>query len=108
MPAKPTANRREFLKGQAAARALANLVEDNAAPAMAPPPSLDASSYLVQFGRRAMACQFEVYLNAGQYAQGTEGALAALDLVDELEAQMTVYRDTSEIAEINRTAAQRP
>ncbi len=28
----------------------------------------------------------------------------ALDLIEELEAQMTVYRDDSEISELNRTA----
>ena len=51
-----------------------------------------------------MACDFEVLLNAGQYPQGPEAALAALDLVDELEAQLTVYRDDSEVSQINRSA----
>ena len=40
-----------------------------------------------------MACEFEVLLNAGQYADGTELAVAALDLIDRLEDQLTVYRD---------------
>jgi thiamine biosynthesis lipoprotein len=52
-----------------------------------------------------MACPFEVFFNAGQYADAMDVALAALDRVDALEAQLTVYRETSEIMEINRRAA---
>ena len=55
-----------------------------------------------------MACQFDVFLNAGQNPAGTESALAALDLVEALEDQMTVYREHSEISRLNRTAADRP
>lgn len=101
-------HRRQFLKGQSAADALADLaagaVAEAGAPAESPPPE----GYLIQFGRRAMACQFEVFLNAGQYAGGPDAAVSALELIDRLEAQMTIYRDTSEIAEINRLAAQSP
>jgi thiamine biosynthesis lipoprotein len=49
-----------------------------------------------------MACQFEVFLNAGQHPHAAEHVIAALDLVDRLEAQMTVYRETSEISQLNR------
>ncbi len=105
MPSPRSSTRRDFLSGQAAADALADLVNQSGAaealPAM--PPAEDG--YLVQVGRRAMACQFEAFFNAGQYPQATEVALQALDLVDELEAQMTVYRDSSEISHINRQAA---
>jgi len=66
-------------------------------------PASDA--YLVRIGRRAMACQFQVFFNAGQYTQGCPAALAALDLVERLEAQMTVYRAESELSAINREAA---
>ena len=55
-----------------------------------------------------MACEFEVYLNAGQHPAAAAGALAALDLVDALEAQLTVYRETSEVMDINRRAAVEP
>lgn len=67
-----------------------------------------APGYLVQFGREAMACRFAVYLNAGQYPQGPDAALRGLDLIEELESQLTVFRDTSEVAQINRTAASEP
>ena len=69
------------------------------------PATRRAESYLVRLSRRAMACTFEVFLNAGQYPHGTEAALAALDLVDRLEDQLSVYREDSEISQLNRTAA---
>lgn len=59
---------------------------------------------LLSFTRRAMATIFQIIL---PYA--TPDALAAseqaLDLVDTLEAQLTVYRDTSEVSSLNHRAA---
>jgi thiamine biosynthesis lipoprotein len=49
-----------------------------------------------------------VILNAGQYADGTESALAALDLVDQLEDQLSVYRPHSELSRMNARAAAEP
>ncbi|MCG8587268.1 MAG: FAD:protein FMN transferase [Pirellulales bacterium] len=63
---------------------------------------------LLQVGRSAMACQWEVYLNAGQYEQAQAAAIDALDVVEELEAQMTVYNDLSELSHINFDAAESP
>jgi FAD:protein FMN transferase len=101
-------HRRQFLKGQSATEAIADLaagaVAEPGTRAEAPPPE----SYLVQFGRRAMACQFEVFLNAGQHPGAADAAVGALELIDELEAQLTVYRETSEVAEINRRAVHAP
>ena len=66
-----------------------------------------AEGALVRFARQAMATTFEICLPFG-----TPGALraaqAALDLIDELEGQMSVYRPDSEISGINRLAAERP
>ena len=60
----PRSNRRQFLQGQAAARALGELIApDDAEPVEV---AIPADTYLLQLGRRAMACQFEVFLNAGQ------------------------------------------
>ncbi len=72
------------------------------------PESAAGGCYVIEVSRRAMACQFEVHLNAGQYEQGTEVALEALDLVDALEDQMSVFRENSEVCCINRTAAAGP
>ncbi len=63
------------------------------------------AGYLLQIARQAMACEFAVYLNAGQHEDGAERAVEALDLVEGLEAQMTVYRDDSELSRINQTAS---
>ncbi len=55
-----------------------------------------------------MACDFEFFLNAGQYPSGTDVALAGHDLVAHLEDQLSVYRSTSEISELNRRAGSGP
>ena len=52
-----------------------------------------------------MACDFSVVLNAGASADQLASASEALELVGELEAQMSVYREDSELNELNRTAA---
>ena len=51
-----------------------------------------------------MACRFEVVL-PGERAGHVTHACAALDEADRLEALLTVFRETSELARINRTAA---
>jgi len=104
------ANRREFLQGKAAVQAAQELVDR----LVEEPPLEDefdaaaGDSYLVRIGRRAMACEFEVLLNAGQCANGSAAALDALDLIDRLESQMSVYRDDSEISELNARAFDEP
>lgn len=108
MPRKST--RRDFLKGKSAADAAADLVQGSVG-ADTPQRPLEepiAGSYLIRIARRAMACQFEVFLNAGQYPNGTQAALEALDLVEALEEQMSVFRPTSELSRLNRTAADGP
>jgi FAD:protein FMN transferase len=111
MPSQRKNNRRAFLQGRAAVEALADaappLPPDAATESSPPGPTGEAQSYLIRVGRRAMACEFEVLLNAGQYDDGTELAVAALDLIDRLEDQLTVYRDQSELSRLNRTAADR-
>jgi thiamine biosynthesis lipoprotein len=56
-------------------------------------------------GRDAMGCRFEVVFNAGEHPDATELGIAALDVVDAVEDRLTVYRDTSELARLNATAA---
>lgn len=53
-----------------------------------------------------MACRFEVTLPAGAAAD-LAAARQALDEIDRLENQLTVYRDSSEVSFINQTAGQR-
>lgn len=102
--------RRDFLQGRSAADAAADLGQRAAEKAACGKPPVDAGgrSYLIHVTRRAMACEFEVTLNAGQYEGGTAAALDALELVSDLEEQMSVFRPESEISRLNRTAAGDP
>jgi FAD:protein FMN transferase len=103
-------SRRSFLQGRTAAEALAEAALSAVPEADAERPPSAAphlQTYLLRIGRRAMACEFEVLLNAGQYADAPELAVAALDLVEHLEDQMTVYRPHSEVSRLNRSALER-
>jgi len=70
-----------------------------------PPPAVLPELHTLVVGREAMACQFEIVFNAGEVPDATERAVEALDLVEEIEARITVYRDSSEIARLNTSAA---
>ena len=61
----------------------------------------------IRVHRPAMACRFEVTLGS-EDARFVPAARAALDEVDALEAALTVFRDTSELARLNREAAAGP
>src|SRR5918993_3470564 len=80
-----TLKRREFLNPTAGRRA-------------------PSQSYWVHVSRAAMACGFEVTLPARERA-GVEAAREALDEVDRIEEQLTVFRETSEVSFVNRRAA---
>ena len=104
-------SRRDFLRGKSAARAMADAAQaalpdepGNTDPASAQ----DEKNYLLQISRQAMACEFEVCLNAGQYPHGMDTALKALDVVDSLERRLSIFRDDSQLAEANRFAADGP
>ncbi|WP_165220399.1 FAD:protein FMN transferase [Aquisphaera insulae] len=58
---------------------------------------------LVRVHRPAMGSYFEVRLGA-RLPGAVDLATRALDLVDELEAQLTVYREDSEVSRLNATA----
>jgi len=60
-----------------------------------------------------MACDFEVrYPGADNHEAGggdpTDAVLTALDLIEKLEDQMTIYRDHGEVIAINQRAAAEP
>jgi thiamine biosynthesis lipoprotein len=80
--------------------ALASLVRDDP-----PEPLVDVA--VLRASRPAMATVFEVLLPFGKpIAQ--MAAEAALDRIDDLEDQLTIFRDTSEVSRLNATAASRP
>ncbi len=64
-------------------------------------------SALLRLSRRAMATTFEVVLPYGTPDAMDLGS-DAFDRLDELEAQLTVYRETSEVSRLNRIAAYGP
>ena len=102
-------NRREFLKGKSAR-------DDGGSRIEKPDPlPLDTeakgkslhrqASYLEQYSRNAMACEFEIFFNMHQYPHSGVAIDAGFRLLDDLEDQMTVYRPHSEVSQINRLAA---
>ena len=62
---------------------------------------------LVRVHRPGMGSSFEVRLGA-RVPGGVDLACRALDMVENLEAQLTIYRDDSEVARLNRTAHEAP
>lgn len=105
MTAAARSTRREFLQGKAATDALVAISGGETCDAL---PASKSNNYLLKLSRRAMACQFEFYFNAGQYELANEAGLAALDLVDRLEDQLTIFRDHSEVSRVNRYAHEEP
>ena len=67
-------------------------------------PQRSGEIHELRVARRAMACLFEVIFNVGDYPQATEWAVEALDLVEQLEDRLTVYRESSELLRLNTAA----
>lgn len=99
-PPRTRVNRRDLMRLRGAANALAEPVRDREAVA-------ESSMDLLRISRPAMGSYFEVWLGAT-----VPGALdlgdRALDLIDALESQLTIYRDDSEVSRINARAHLRP
>ena len=105
-------NRRDFLHprrlAHAAGRVLGaleslNPIDALTAVADAPP----RETALLRLSRRAMATAFEIVLPYDSDAALACGE-AAFDMIDELESQLTVYRENSEVSRLNRTAFAAP
>jgi len=64
------------------------------------------SDLLIHVSRRAMACEFEVRFPAERCQQGTESALAALDLIEAWEEEISYFRPTSQLSRVNLLAAE--
>ncbi len=56
--------------------------------------------------RRAMACEFEIRFPRGCHEQDAQLALETLEMLENLEEQISFFRPTSEISRINLLAAQ--
>ena len=62
------------------------------------------AGHWVRVHRTAMACRFEVMLSSDD-AREMAAAREALDEADDLESLLTVFRETSAVADVNRRAA---
>ncbi len=107
MAEREKTTRRDFILGQSVVDELGGMLPaESGASVLDQQASHDERpAYLVQISRRAMACEWSVFLNAGQHIGAEETAIRALDLVDELEDQLSVFRDDSEICGLNRLAS---
>ena len=61
----------------------------------------------IRLSTQAMACDFSVVMNQGASAHLMTAA-DALEIVHQLEDQMTVYREESELSRLNRSAFENP
>jgi len=94
-----SSDRRDFITGKSA---LGRIREGIDASVVRQVPS---SGHTLRLTQRSMACDFSVIMNAGVPKDRIRDASAALDLISELEQQMSVYRDDSELSLLNRRAA---
>ena len=106
---KSNSNRREFITGMGAIKAIRET-------AQAQLDGLDANwrdggddaGAWEQYSKRAMACEFEISFNLHQYRQAASATMLAFQLVDDLEDQLTIYRDHSEVSRLNQQATETP
>lgn len=101
-------NRREFLRPRRLAHSVGQVI--SAIDELATPPVREAPPEdiaLLRLSRRAMATDFELVFPFG-VPEASDAAEQAFDLIDHLEDQLTVYRDTSEVSRVNRLAASEP
>lgn len=97
-------SRRDFLTGRALTRAVGAAGEELADALVVPPPSRGPNLVL---RTTAMACDFDVILNPDGPPDQVRAASEALDLVQSLEDQYSVYRSDSELSRLNRIAGTR-
>jgi thiamine biosynthesis lipoprotein len=69
-----------------------------------PRPRGPRQGFWLHVSRAAMACRFEVTLPLRERA-GVSVAQGALDEIDRLERQLTIFRETSEVSFLNRNCA---
>lgn len=116
----PVPGRRSFLRGESAVRwwrdwnrealprpsiaPLSPLALSDQARAVVSPEGTLRPGFLYHLSKSAMACQWDVYLNHGQYINAAECALTALEWLEPIEAELSIFRPHSEITRLNATA----
>lgn len=102
-------SRRDFLQGRAAVRAAAEKAQawvDSASELLGASTTQGSVAH-VHASRRAMACEFSVQYHEID-REMSEEVLAAFDVIEAVEDQLTIYRDQSEVIEINQQATDQP
>src|SRR6185503_5565789 len=67
----------------------------------------EGDGHWLRIHRPAMACRFEILLD-GADERHAAAAREALDEADRLEAELSVFRETSALSRVNQTAAETP
>ncbi len=104
-----TATRREFLTGKTVRSEAPREGEAAVNASLVKPEEQieSAAGDTIRLETRAMACDFAVIMNLGPVEQ-VKAASNALELVHQLEDQMSVYREESELSRLNKQAAEAP
>lgn len=104
-------SRRDFLRGRAAVSEVSNVIEttlDAHLAGIESPETQRQAARVLTLRRRAMACDFELRLVETSEQNETAAGMAALDCVERVEDELTVYRDHSDLVDLNRRAAAEP
>lgn len=100
-------SRRDFLRGRGVSRAVLASV-DKIAEVAAGITAHSSATARCRAKRRLMACDFVIEYFAADGTAAADAALAALDLIEDLEDQLSVYRPNSEVSILNHSAAVAP
>jgi thiamine biosynthesis lipoprotein len=96
-------NRRQWLMNWRPTASNSADAVDSASLAM--PELRDSDEVPLQFfTHRAMACQFQIWFPANRFPQAGQAAMDAFQLIDQLEGQLSIYREDSELSLVNRFA----
>ena len=93
-------SRRDFLSGQAIRKGIERAGErltDELLGEKTAPQSGDT----IRLATRAMACEFSVIMNPARNRRQVISASDSLDMIHEIESQLTVYRPTSDLLTLN-------
>jgi thiamine biosynthesis lipoprotein len=99
----PSASRRDLLSALNPARAFEK--RESAPVSPAKPRIQPSAGVTVRLSARVMACDFSVIMNPGPTEQ-IEAAGEALEIVNAIESWLSIYRDSSELSVVNRTAGE--
>ncbi len=101
----PLRSRRDFFSG--GFQSLLKSVAD-AADLKEPLAFLGLDRTYVRMKRQAMATDFEVLYGSYENAKARETGMAMLDEIDRIESMMSIWKEESELSQINRQAAKEP